>query len=1151
MSNCAKGSKRSILAASAASALAIGLAAAPAGAVVINNNFTAGSIVDTTNITGVGQMVIDQRNGYLGLCTGTLINPRTVIFAAHCVNERSATAYGAATGGTPISFGFQADNRASVRAWYLSGTGQYKTNIANALYNVGQVRYNPLSLEPDAVDFLYGDVALATLDTPAANIPTWALMFSPLAQPASIGPSGTGYHVSITGYGTNGTAATGSTGGIDYRRRTADNMLGSLASLDDFEGFLFYGQTTAQGFTEGLPQNLYWIDFDDPRRGTASASRFDFNAWRDNATTKEGITASGDSGGPLILDQTFAKPVVIGVLSGGYSAFFNGQAPNSYGTASFYQPLYLYWDWIAANNPYHYVSAKAGNANWSDASHWVSNLDPNYQIIGPNGQIVNGVPTLTGEANTGTSGKFGQACFQDRTGSDCYDVRTGEETITTRPIGTATDGSAQVAAGDFLGAAAATDSGALSVPAATLGSDVGSADAATLTGTTGTTGTTAARAGLDPAIGTPTAQAAATALPAATLANGLPGATNFVPNNSDGVRATGVMARYFDVTLNAAGTTTLDSSATIDRLTLAGTGTGTGLTITSAGTLTSLMSVTQSAGVMTVNGRLVTGGDYGLVAGLLTGTGTIVTPYLTSVMGAIAPGGIGTIGTLTVQGNLVLSSGSQLSIDIGANRTSDRLAVNGAANLGGILGLNAVGGYRPTYNDTFSFITATGGISGRFGAASGFSGVLYPELAYSGTGVTARIAARSYLTVINGASPVQRAYAALLDANRGQYASYATLYGNLDVLNAGPLQPTLEAMAPITEATKRAIGRTATETLTRFYRDRTALVASGEVDGQLTLIGKPIQTAALQMDNTAGTMSDASTAGMAATPAAGVALPEGMSAFLAAGYLNGDTASLPRLSAPRDRIDGYWFAGGVEARVDDTGVAGLSLAWTHERGLPQAAQRAKGDLVMGTLYGSVQAPGGFTVAAQASAGTLRTRTRRSFTAGTQSYALRQSENSFVYRADATVSYKLGAPEFAIAPMAGVQTTIIDFNRARETGGDAALVTEMPNYRSVQLRAGAEASGEAVLGDIVVKPRLTGAYVHETQDQPGFFAANLVGGAGVGAAFLLPGTDRNWFEGGAAIRASSGGVFVDIASDTTWKRRDTSYQSFRVALGVQF
>src|ERR1700712_5106723 len=33
---------------------------------------------DPVNVTGVGQMVVDEQNGSIGLCTGTLINPRTV-----------------------------------------------------------------------------------------------------------------------------------------------------------------------------------------------------------------------------------------------------------------------------------------------------------------------------------------------------------------------------------------------------------------------------------------------------------------------------------------------------------------------------------------------------------------------------------------------------------------------------------------------------------------------------------------------------------------------------------------------------------------------------------------------------------------------------------------------------------------------------------------------------------------------------------------------------------------------------------------------------------------------------------------------------------------------------------------------------------------
>eukprot|EP01035_Chromulina_nebulosa_P061248 gene61248-83778_t len=59
-----------------------GVAAAPVTdpSIVIAPPGTSVTDRDPTNVTGVGQMIIDQKNGFIGLCTGTLINPRTVIF---------------------------------------------------------------------------------------------------------------------------------------------------------------------------------------------------------------------------------------------------------------------------------------------------------------------------------------------------------------------------------------------------------------------------------------------------------------------------------------------------------------------------------------------------------------------------------------------------------------------------------------------------------------------------------------------------------------------------------------------------------------------------------------------------------------------------------------------------------------------------------------------------------------------------------------------------------------------------------------------------------------------------------------------------------------------------------------------------------------
>ena len=86
--------------------------------IVISDPGTPTTALDPNDVTGIGQMVIDQQNGFIGLCTGTLINPRTVIFASHCVNEtpdgtgfQDPWGYGAASGGLPIAFGFRAEQQ--------------------------------------------------------------------------------------------------------------------------------------------------------------------------------------------------------------------------------------------------------------------------------------------------------------------------------------------------------------------------------------------------------------------------------------------------------------------------------------------------------------------------------------------------------------------------------------------------------------------------------------------------------------------------------------------------------------------------------------------------------------------------------------------------------------------------------------------------------------------------------------------------------------------------------------------------------------------------------------------------------------------------------------------------------------------------------
>lgn len=1034
-----------------------------ASQIVIAAPGTSDTAVDPENVNGIGQMIIDNGNGTVGLCTGTLINPRTVLFAAHCVNGRAASAYGAGSGGTPIAFGFSNYNLPALLQWIGAGPGQHETSAANFFYNVNHVAYHSLSLEAAAQSFLYGDVAIASLDTHAADIPTWALLFSALPAPAQITADGTGYHVALQGYGRHGSGAAGSVSGSDFRRRAAENMLGALASLQQLETFLF-------GSGSALPQNLYFIDFDDPLRGTGSASPYDFNVWRDNATPNEGITASGDSGGPLILDDTFAQQVVIGVLSGGYTRFFGGQGPNSYGTTSFYQPLYLYWDWIAANNVYHYVSAVAGDGDWENPNHWVTTLDPNYQIIGPDGQLVNGVPDDLGEENAGTSGGFGQACFQSGGVSECLDIATGATTVGVAPIGTAEHG-------------AATQ---------TLFPE---AEAQAIT---------------------------AQALPAATFDNGLPGATNFVPDNFDGDRLAGARPRYFDVTLTAAGTTRLSSAATVDRFAM--TNADARLNITSGGALHSLTTLEQWAGSMNVDGLLQVEGDYLLFTGLLSGSGTIDTPFLTSVAGAIAPGAIGTIGQLTIQGDAIFSSGTMLLVDLGPNGQSDRLVVEATAdsageiNLGGILGFAPITGYSVRAGDEFTIITAEGGITGAFNSTASISAIITALLTYEPNAVLLSFDAGLYGDLAELTSPVQTAYATLLDQNRPNQDALAGVYGPLDLQSAATIASTLDSLAPAGETTLRSISTTALETNSRFFRSRLATLDPSEMDGSIAVLSG-VQLAAIASSdyNMASSMQVLSDAGGGGSviPAR---LPRTMRAFIAAGHIDGDSASMIGLTgASRDSFDGWFGAAGVEGRIGANAALGIALSYSNLEGQSAfGAHRVSSELFQLTAYGNYKLQNEWLFDGQVSVGVLDNTAARDVVFLGAPLTLQANDDTFAYAIEAGLSRAFDlSPALSLIPRGSLRASQIQFSDVTESGGGPAMTYDRSAAESLQARLGATLQGRWG----VVQPYISATIVHEFEDGPSDFGANFAGGIGPNARFALNGQDSDWVEIGAGLSLS--------------------------------
>ena len=1152
-----------LLAGAATIALSTVAMSTPAHAIVPNDNFTPDDIVDEDEeFRGVGMFF--RNDGFV--CTGTLINPRTVLFAAHCVNGDAddnvvdATRY--REDGIRSAFSFNFNALPGFQNWFANG---FASNPDIAVFNVNRIYYDSRSLEdPAAQGFLEADVAIASLDTPAANIPTWSLLFSPLPAPGEItDEDGTGYHVNITGYGRTGNGTAGDIQAIDWRRRAAENMIGALTSFDSRNAFLFGNPDS------GLPQVLYTFDFDDPNK----TNPFDFNLFKDEPREREATTAGGDSGGPLILDAAnnpiTNEDLVIGVLSGG-SRFFGPQVFSSYGTQTYYQPLFLYWDWISANNPYRYVTAKAGDGNWEDATHWETTLDPNYRIINADGDIVNGVPTSPGAGTEGDAPQWGEICFDregDNPGEGCQDLSDGEETpparngddTTTSAIGevdsevlNALGGGKTKASPEAVAAADGTTAGgrgALARDGLIMANEPHNG------GPEFAEEVAHGNGGVEFAEDAPHAsdggepEFSGDPLPDPTLDNGLPGATDFVPNNIDPVVSddadVNVDPRYFDVTLANAGTTTLSSDVTIDRLTVRSSA---GLNITADGSLTSLIDISQFGGTITVNGGLTSVGDYTIFGGALQGGGTITAPFVTNITGAISPGTIGGIDTLTIDGSAVLSSGSTLMIDIGPDNSSDLLAVTGEASIGGVVAVGA--GITQQVNglgQEYTILTAAGGVTGTFEQGE-LSAILRQNFSYTDTAVLMEIIALSYTTAIDRNDPVQLGYARLFDQNRGN-AALAELYG-LDFADAATIQATFTGLAPVAESAALQLTAQSYNNLQSFNASRlreSTLESSG---GTIATLGNPIQTAQMQVSRG----SQPVTAGALGLDQASEptrvrdgAIREDVAIYLAGGLLNGEGESMPGYTTADTDVDGYFFGGGIEYFPNESSMVGLSVYYSDLDADVVLDQEAEAKMMAVSLYGSAKTVDGFVIDGQVSLTDLDVDTRRTvaFLGGTQTLTSESSDGGLT--AALGLSYDLEGPLGTISP--GIELRYADqsFDVVTETGGPLALQITREDFESLQGRIGLDY--QKVSSGFQLDANLD--FVHEYKDGPYWFAANFANGTGPGAIFPIASPDKNWAEAGLSAQFGSGPASFGLGVDTTIGRKNANAQTYRATATFKF
>lgn len=269
---------------------------------------------------------------------------------------------------------------------------------------------------------------------------------------------------------------------------------------------------------------------------------------------------------------------------------------------------------------------------------------------------------------------------------------------------------------------------------------------------------------------------------------------------------------------NISGTGALTLAAGIQTLT--GANAFTGATTVSGARLTVNGSLAGSA--VTLNRGAVLGGT-GTVGSLIAHSGSTV-----------APGN--SIGTLSVNGSLMLEDGSVLQMEV-SPASADRLSIAGAAALGGTLELNVASGVY-AFNTQYTLLLASA-LSGSFATVAGlgdFGAWFDPQVMQAGDAVTLRLRPASLVRLAgpavsaNGAA-VAAAFDRAVNADYNPQPFYA-LY-----TQGANLAQSLEQFSGEAHSAARRVALEDTRAVREAAFDRISFAAINPVASQTARVG--------------------------------------------------------------------------------------------------------------------------------------------------------------------------------------------------------------------------------------------------------------------------------------------------------------------------
>ena len=521
---------------------------------------------------------------------------------------------------------------------------------------------------------------------------------------------------------------------------------------------------------------------------------------------------------------------------------------------------------------------------------------------------------------------------------------------------------------------------------------------------------------------------------------------------------------------------------------------------------------------------------------------------------AISPGGGNSFGTLTIDGNLVMTSGTALFINAGRSG-SDQLAVTGLLSLadpgdpdstGPALVFSKVGA-APRHGQIVTIATADGGIEGTFGSISSFQGVLRPELTYGPNSITAELRAGALVDIIGQNDPTARAFASALDQLReGSYNSLYNFYGMIDVMGADALSATLNGLAPQISFGGNSLQQRQSRMLGDAVTDRLSMIGTGAAP-QMLVAGSS-DNLAHGIDTLSGRrFVRANLTHLAPQNGQQMELPEGFSGFMSSGTIDGAGVGVTEGSQ-----SSTYYSMGLERRMADRLTFGMAVGFADGSELDGVTE-AQVRTTNVAAYGAYDLGSNAYVGGVASFETVELYNERAGFDGASELLLRGASNMKRNAVNAEVGMNLALAEgLTLTPRAQIGYDYVTLGGYNERGGEVALALDDVSVETVTARIGAKLSGSHDLGGAwTLVPQLKADYIQRVAGADSGLSVRFAVADSVSIALPLQEGEGAWGEVRGGFSLENGNVRFGAGFETAVDRRAIRDDRAMVEFAVEF